>query len=78
MGKRKFNAVAVGIMALIVALVVLMMVNNLRRTSHITLPELDPGALMDSSAQPVEDGVCLLYTSPSPRDVEESRMPSSA
>ena len=30
-----------------------------------------------------EDGVirgytCLLYTSPSPRDVEESRMPSSA
>ena len=25
-----------------------------------------------------EGGVCLLYTSPSPRDVEESRMPSSA
>ena len=24
------------------------------------------------------DWVCLLYTSPSPRDVEESRMPSSA
>ena len=24
------------------------------------------------------DFVCLLYTSPSPRDVEESRMPSSA
>ena len=24
------------------------------------------------------DGDCLLYTSPSPRDVEESRMPSSA
>ena len=24
------------------------------------------------------DQVCLLYTSPSPRDVEESRMPSSA
>ena len=23
-------------------------------------------------------GICLLYTSPSPRDVEESRMPSSA
>ena len=27
---------------------------------------------------PTEDQVCLLYTSPSPRDVEESRMPSSA
>ena len=26
----------------------------------------------------VEVTVCLLYTSPSPRDVEESRMPSSA
>ena len=25
-----------------------------------------------------ESGDCLLYTSPSPRDVEESRMPSSA
>ena len=25
-----------------------------------------------------EDRICLLYTSPSPRDVEESRMPSSA
>ena len=25
-----------------------------------------------------EQGACLLYTSPSPRDVEESRMPSSA
>ena len=24
------------------------------------------------------DSCCLLYTSPSPRDVEESRMPSSA
>ena len=27
---------------------------------------------------PYLDIVCLLYTSPSPRDVEESRMPSSA
>ena len=26
----------------------------------------------------VLDYLCLLYTSPSPRDVEESRMPSSA
>ena len=25
-----------------------------------------------------KDKFCLLYTSPSPRDVEESRMPSSA
>ena len=26
----------------------------------------------------LRDKICLLYTSPSPRDVEESRMPSSA
>ena len=26
----------------------------------------------------VPESACLLYTSPSPRDVEESRMPSSA
>ena len=26
----------------------------------------------------VEDGICLLYTSPSPRDYAASRMPSSA
>jgi len=26
----------------------------------------------------LEKNSCLLYTSPSPRDVEESRMPSSA
>ena len=28
--------------------------------------------------QRVLKNICLLYTSPSPRDVEESRMPSSA
>ena len=26
----------------------------------------------------IDSNICLLYTSPSPRDVEESRMPSSA
>ncbi|MDY3282446.1 hypothetical protein [Dysosmobacter sp.] len=64
MGKRKFNAVAVGILALIVVLVVLMMVNNLRRTSHITLPQLNSGALADSSARPVEDSVIRVEVTP--------------
>ena len=36
----------------------------------------DGAATMDWMAQ--EQERCLLYTSPSPRDVEESRMPSSA
>ena len=34
--------------------------------------------LSDNSVTREEYGNCLLYTSPSPRDVEESRMPSSA
>ena len=32
----------------------------------------------DKDGNNVEISICLLYTSPSPRDVEESRMPSSA
>ena len=35
-------------------------------------------ALCDVASHADVDVVCLLYTSPSPRDVEESRMPSSA
>ena len=35
------------------------------------------GSFMDSDDPATRSG-CLLYTSPSPRDVEESRMPSSA
>ena len=34
--------------------------------------------LTDEWNQTFLDNCCLLYTSPSPRDVEESRMPSSA
>jgi len=39
-------------------------------------PETEP----DDNAEELESYSkgCLLYTSPSPRDVEESRMPSSA
>ena len=35
--------------------------------------QVELGQLMGEPAK-----ICLLYTSPSPRDVEESRMPSSA
>ena len=34
--------------------------------------------ISDEATEPVHRVLCLLYTSPSPRDVEESRMPSSA
>ena len=36
------------------------------------------GSTGSTSAASEESTTCLLYTSPSPRDVEESRMPSSA
>ena len=36
------------------------------------------GQIAPSQAQGDQANGCLLYTSPSPRDVEESRMPSSA
>ena len=37
-----------------------------------------PGLLPPVEVGPVTYIVCLLYTSPSPRDAHESRMPSSA
>ena len=43
--------------------------------------EIDSGLVnlgINGLLVPEEYGGCLLYTSPSPRDVEESRMPSSA
>ena len=40
--------------------------------------DMDAGSEFPSAAVFVSEGTCLLYTSPSPRDVEESRMPSSA
>ena len=33
---------------------------------------------LEEKRHQTRDEICLLYTSPSPRDVEESRMPSSA
>ena len=37
-----------------------------------------PEVLVNGWRRLAEANICLLYTSPSPRDVEESRMPSSA
>ena len=41
------------------------------------LPRLDEGSAIERAIVG-EDGLCLLYTSPSPRDRTRSRMPSSA
>ena len=59
------------------------------RTVQVNVPEiilaLDVGSRQEAENLLKKTGdqlqwvkVCLLYTSPSPRDVEESRMPSSA
>ena len=43
-------------------------------TSHVTMPY---HRLLDEAME-ADRAVCLLYTSPSPRDLSTSRMPSSA
>ena len=53
------------------------------KTEHeiLRIFESDRGRIINSPAirrLQQKTQVCLLYTSPSPRDVEESRMPSSA
>ena len=45
--------------------------------SEIRLPIIEPTDLFARSIGEVTD-ICLLYTSPSPRDKRQSRMPSSA
>ena len=41
-------------------------------------PDQQPGLGIHNDDSWISSVICLLYTSPSPRDVEESRMPSSA
>ena len=40
--------------------------------------QLIANEIFETIKVPERSGTCLLYTSPSPRDVEECRMPSSA
>ena len=46
------------------------------RADGTCIPAPEPA--LDAKVPEDSDMSCLLYTSPSPRDVEESRMPSSA
>ena len=51
------------------------------KSQALRLFATDSNAFVAIGTEPtatVNDYACLLYTSPSPRDVEESRMPSSA
>ena len=48
-------------------------------TVHEVTAELDAGPILGQAQVPIlSDDTCLLYTSPSPRDLSTSRMPSSA
>ena len=47
-------------------------------TDEIALNRLSRSALVDEVLCNAEHSDCLLYTSPSPRDKRQSRMPSSA
>ena len=47
------------------------------KTEDIKLPQLDKKAIQQKVRTTLYK-YCLLYTSPSPRDVKRSRMPSSA
>ena len=53
---------------------------DIAATDSRLVESMAPGIITRKSVcEPVQTGItCLLYTSPSPRDVEESRMPSSA
>ena len=49
-----------------------------RRLVIRKLPKKNVVRILFKEIAPLFSNSCLLYTSPSPRDVEESRMPSSA
>ena len=51
---------------------------GIKNIDSIQTGELCKEAMIFSKDVISNNGFCLLYTSPSPRDVEESRMPSSA
>ena len=48
-----------------------------KKAQNITMSELNPKRLLKGATPRLIDD-CLLYTSPSPRDRQKSRMPSSA
>ena len=49
-----------------------------KENNNIFLKREDMQPIFSFKNRGAYNKICLLYTSPSPRDVEESRMPSSA
>ena len=63
----------------------LLMKESLRMNIEVPFYEINQFSIYEGNVNihsqkiiSLEKGICLLYTSPSPRDAHESRMPSSA
>ena len=54
------------------------LVGQLAKNQAVTNPDRTVISIKRHMGSDYKVDICLLYTSPSPRDVEESRMPSSA
>ena len=74
MGKRKFNTVTVGFTILILLVVMLLVANSLRRSSHIVLPDItkDPVSGSESIGLSDNSGVTIAVTPETVQDVIET------
>ena len=74
--EARYDAVLVG--AGIMSATLAALLHELDPQLRILLVERLEAPALESSAAVNNAGTCLLYTSPSPRDLSTSRMPSSA
>ena len=82
---RRKSTVSVGIVFLMITSTWLGLISTVSQEFEVESQLVDADPLSMSEAQSTDqggqgewNGRCLLYTSPSPRDMRRSRMPSSA
>ncbi len=66
MEKRKFRMLTIWVLALIILVVIILIFNSLRRSSHVVLPDYTPvsSAAVSSGEQPGEDGLMRVEITP--------------